>query len=407
MISLADLNRLIADTLRAAPFTLSVEQLPLHAALGRVLAAEVRAVVALPANNVSAMDGYALPLTGSLNAGERLRLVGEVAAGNLFSGSVAAGECVRIMTGAPVPPDCNTVIMQENVQRDGDAVTLTAAARSGSHVRYAGEEVACGDLLLSAGKVLSAADIMLLASQGIGSVDVFRKPRVAIFSSGDELLEAGQAVTNASQIYDCNRPMLRAKLAAFPVEIMDLGIIPDCPATTLNILREAGETADIVMSSGGVSVGDYDFLKEALQQLGTVHQHKVAMKPGKPFLFGQLGQAFYFGLPGNPVAGFVGFDMIVKAALWQLCGAAPRPRLQFQAALDEEISRHGTRLEVRRAVLEQDEDGALCITSSGKQDSHRILGTARANAYYIVPSESAQLFAGEKVTVIPFAETFL
>lgn len=405
LTSIAELQTIIQNHIAHRPLALGSESVSLAQAAGRVLAQDIVAPVSIPSSNVSAMDGYAL--AQATPAHSRLTIMGESAAGSPFTGSLKAGECIRIMTGATVPACCRTIIIQENVIRDGDHIVLQQDAPAAANIRYAGEEIQAGQTLFAAGRILRHADIMMLAAQGIASVAVQRKLRVAILSTGNELAEAGSPIA-AHQIYDSNRPMLHSKLRDCPVDIVDLGKLPDSLASTVQMLHQAAEQSDVVITSGGVSVGDYDYLRQAVAQVGTIHHYKVAMKPGKPFVFGQLGSAWYFGLPGNPVSGFVGFDVFIRAALWQIAGAADVPQpLRFQAALTRHVKKAAGRADIQRALISQNSDGTWQATPTGKQDSHRILGVSQANAYMILPQDSGDLAAGEWVTVQPLHETFL
>lgn len=405
LTSIAELQTIIQNHIAHRPLALGSESVSLAQAAGRVLAQDIVAPVSIPSSNVSAMDGYAL--AQATPAHSRLTIVGESAAGSPFTGSLKAGECIRIMTGATVPACCSTVVIQENVIREGDCIVLQQDAPAAANIRYAGEEIQAGQTVLSAGRILRHADIMVLAAQGIASVAVQRKLRVAILSTGNELAEAGSSIA-AHQIYDSNRPMLHSKLRDCPADIVDLGKLPDSLASTVQMLHQAAEQSDVVITSGGVSVGDYDYLRQAVAQVGTIHHYKVAMKPGKPFVFGQLGSAWYFGLPGNPVSGFVGFDVFIRAALWQIAGAADVPQpLRFQAALTRHVKKAAGRADIQRALISQNSDGTWQATPTGKQDSHRILGVSQANAYMILPQDSGDLAAGEWVTVQPLHETFL
>ena len=402
---IAELQTIIQNHIAHRPLALGSESVALAQAAGRVLAQDIVTPVSIPSSHVSAMDGYALPQAAA--AQSSLKIVGESAAGKPFTGSLKAGECIRIMTGATVPACCATVVIQENVIRAGERIVLQQDAPTAANIRYAGEEIQAGQTVLSAGRILRHADIMVLAAQGIASVAVQRKLRVAILSTGNELAEAGNPIT-AHQIYDSNRPMLHSKLRDCPVDIVDLGKLPDSLEATVQMLHQAAADSDVVITSGGVSVGDYDYLRQAVAQVGTIHHYKVAMKPGKPFVFGQLGSAWYFGLPGNPVSGYVGFDLFIRAALWQIAGATPIPQpLRFQAALTCNVKKAAGRADIQRAIISQNSDGTWQATPTGKQDSHRILGVSQANAYMILPQECGDLAAGEMVTVQPLQEAFL
>ena len=402
-----ELQTLIYDKIADHPQPLETETVPVAAAVGRVLAQDIVSAVNIPPADISAMDGYALQ--SAANAGSEWAVVGESVAGQAFSGCLLKGACVRIMTGAVVPDDCNTVIIQENVSLSDGRITLAKDVSEGANIRRKGEEIAVGDTVLTAGRILREADIMLLAALGYGEVPVHRKIRVALLSSGNELLEPGEPDTGrADQIYDSNRAMLAARLARLPVEIIDFKQVGDDLEDILHVFDEVIRTADVLITTGGVSVGDYDFMRTAVERVGSVHHYKVALKPGKPFVFGRMMKTWFFGMPGNPVSGFVGFDIFLKAALWQICGAADIPEpLRFQAVLSAPVKKNHSRTDIQRGIIERQADGTWHARPCGSQDSHRILQVSRANAYLVIPAESGSLEAGESVTVQPFADAFL
>lgn len=407
MTTVETLQQLILEQI-AAQFRLpEMENVPVALVSGRVLAQDVVSPINVPNANVSAMDGYALP--HEAKAGDVFKLVGESAAGHAFSGGVGQGECVRIMTGAVVPADCVTVVIQENTQVDSDGnIVVTQDVGGAQNIRYAGEEIQAGDAVLPRGRILRHADTLLLAALGFGEVCVYQKIKVAVLSTGDELLEPSQPISSSSQIYDSNRHLLMAKLSDLPIEIIDLKKVEDKLDSVMNVLAQAAQTVDVVITSGGVSVGDYDYLREAVSRLGEIHHYKVAMKPGKPFVFGRIQAAWYFGLPGNPISGFVGFDMFVKSALWQLCGARDLPQpLRFQAALTAPVKKAAGRMDIQRATITRQSDGSWTAAPCGSQDSHRILGISQANAYMLLPLESGSLAVGDVVEVQPFEQAFL
>ena len=265
---IAELQTIIQTHIANRPLALDSQTLPLAQAAGRVLAQDIVAPLAIPGSNVSAMDGYALPQAAP--AQSSLKIVGESAAGSPFAGSLKIGECIRIMTGATVPDACSTVVIQENVNREGERIVLQQDAPAAANIRYAGEEIQAGQTLFAAGRILRHADIMVLAAQGIASVLVQRKLRIAVLSTGNELAEAGSPIA-VHQIYDSNRPMLHSKLRDCPADIIDLGKLPDNLDATVQKLHQAAEQSDVVMTSGGVSVGDYDYLRQAVAQVGTIH----------------------------------------------------------------------------------------------------------------------------------------
>ena len=402
-----ELQTLIYDKIADHPQPLETETVPVAAAVGRVLAQDIVSAVNIPPADISAMDGYALQ--SAANAGSEWAVVGESVAGQAFSGCLLKGACVRIMTGAVVPDDCNTVIIQENVSLSDGRITLAKDVSEGANIRRKGEEIAAGDTVLTAGRILREADIMLLAALGYGEVPVHRKIRVALLSSGNELLEPGEPDTGrADQIYDSNRAMLAARLARLPVEIIDFKQVGDDLEDILHVFDEVIRTADVLITTGGVSVGDYDFMRTAVERVGSVHHYKVALKPGKPFVFGRMMKTWFFGMPGNPVSGFVGFDIFLKAALWQICGAADIPQpLRFSAVLSEPVTKNHSRTDIQRGIIERQADGTWHARPCGSQDSHRILQVSRANAYLVIPAESGSLEAGESVTVQPFTDAFL
>ena len=390
MQTLDELNAQIAATLTAISRT---ETVSLHDACGRVLAAAITSNIELPVADVSAMDGYAF----RAGSGERFAVIGESIAGRPFAGTVGAGECVRIMTGAVVPDGADTVEMQENTTRDGDHITLTRATAPRANIRYRGEELQPGETVLHPGKILSAADVLLLAALGHAQAHVAAPLDVAILSTGDELVAPGEALRETGQIYDSNRYLLHALLQSLPVRVHDLGIIRDDPAAIEAALQQAAN-CDAIITSGGVSVGDYDYLKAAVEKLGSVQAYKIKMKPGKPFVFGNIGTAAYFGLPGNPVSGFVGFSQIIRPALWQLIGANPVPApLTLNVPLAAPVHKAVGRRDFQRGILE---NGS--VRPQGGQDSHRVYGLARANCLIDLPAESGDQPAGSVVTVWPF-----
>ena len=401
-----ELQALIHAKIAAVQKPLETETVPLVSAVGRVLAQDVAAAVNIPPADISAMDGYALPVAAA--AGSEWKVVGESVAGQPFSGSLPTDGCVRIMTGAVVPAACSNVVIQENVQLQDGVIRLEKDAAEGGNIRRRGEEIAAGDTVLQVGRILRQADIMLLAALGYAQIEVRRKLRVAVLSSGDELLEPGTADNRTDRIYDSNRYMLMARLAPLPVEVIDFGQVADRLEDVLKMLNKVIHQADVLITTGGVSVGDYDFMREAVERVGSIHHYKVALKPGKPFVFGQIMTTWCFGLPGNPVSGFVGFDIFLKSALWQLCGAAEIPQpVRFTAKLAEPVKKNHSRTDIQRGIISRQEDGTWLAAPCGSQDSHRIYQVSRANAYLILPAESGSLPAGAEVTVQPFTEAFL
>lgn len=377
------------------------ESLPLAAALDRVLATAINAPVNVPGGDNSAMDGYAVRARDcSGNASKPLHIIGESFAGHPFSGLVNEDEAVRIMTGALIPAGADAVIMQENTQRNGDFLSVMQAPATGENIRRAGEDIALGTELLPAGRLINALDIGLLASVGCAQVSVLRKLRIALLTTGDELLLPG-AVPAQGKIYDSNRPMLAALLQRLPVELLDLGIVPDAPEKLREAFAQASCWADVVISTGGVSVGDADYTKDVLAELGAVDFWKIAMKPGKPFAFGRLGQGWFFGLPGNPVSTAVTYHQMVVPALRYLAGEQFIENEILLAQAKAPLKKQPGRMDFQRGLLSV-EQGENQVVSAGMQSSGVLSSMAKANCFIRLEQERGSVAAGEQVSVIPF-----
>lgn len=380
-----------------------VEQLAIRAALGRILAAPVISTINVPPYTNSAMDGYALrgsdlPTDGTA----RLRVIGRAMAGAPFAGTVNAGEAVRIMTGAAVPDGADTVLMQERVQVSGEHIAVSAGHKPGENVRMAGEDMAVGSTVLEPGRQLLPADLGVIASLGLAEVRVWRKLRVAFFSTGDELKSLGE-VLEAGQIYDSNRYTLHGMLTRIGVELLDLGVIRDDRAAIRNAFHDAAANADVVITSGGVSVGEADFVKQTLDELGQVDFWKIAMKPGKPLAFGKVGDAVFFGLPGNPVSVMATFYQFVQPALQRMMGMGAIPSMTLRVPCAVDLKKEIGRTEYQRGILQTCADGTLSVTTTGRQGSHVLTSMSKSNCFIILPAESAGARAGELVEVQPFA----
>ncbi|WAG07235.1 molybdopterin molybdotransferase MoeA [Aeromonas jandaei] len=380
------------------------EQLPLPQALGRILASDIASPLAVPPFDNSAMDGYAVRLA-DLAAGIPLIMAGKAFAGQPYQGEWPAGHCVRIMTGAPVPEGTDAVVMQEETQADGDRITFLAQPESGQNIRRAGSDIGKGACVLQAGTRLTPREMPLLASLGIATVPVRRPLKVAIFSTGDELKPVGIPLAHGD-IYDSNRYGVRAMLARLGCDCLDLGIIPDDPAQLRAAFIRADEEADVLITTGGVSVGEADFTKQLLDELGEIGFWKLAIKPGKPFAFGRLPRAWFFGLPGNPVSAMVTFDQLVQPALAKLAGQRFERPLQLQAVTTEQLKKSPGRLDFQRGILSQGPNG-LEVRSTGSQDSAVFSSLSRANCYIVLERERGRVAAGETVTVEPFGGLLL
>lgn len=390
------------------------ERVPLRDALGRVLAADVISPIDVPAHDNSAMDGYAFDgasLDAATGGTLTLSIAGKAFAGHPFTGEIAARDCVRIMTGAPMPAGCDTVIPQENTQLDGERVTFAAhAIARGANRRRQGEDLAKGRAALRAGRVLRASDIGLLASLGLVDVEVKQRLRVAYFSTGDELRAPGDPL-DAGCIYDSNRYTLGAMLKRLDVEAIDLGLVRDDPVALGATFRQAAQCADVVLTSGGVSVGDADFTRAQVETLGDVAFWGLAMRPGRPLAFGRIWSgeapgtghpALLFGLPGNPVATMVAFYQIVRPALLAMAGAAPQPVPLFPARCGARIKKRAGRTEFQRGIATRDGAGQWHVTPTGSQSSGALSTMSEANCFIVLAHEASDLDAGDLVDVMLF-----
>jgi len=376
----------------------SAETLPILSALGRVLAADIISPSNVPNYDNSAMDGYAFN-GDDIGSESKLRLIGAAFAGNAFSGKVGRGECVRIMTGAVMPDKTDTVIPQEQAQVEGESIRFLSGAKRGQHRRFAGEDLKLGQAVLSRGHLIRPADLGLVASLGMSEVQVYRRLRVAFFSTGDELSSVGQALATG-QVYDSNRYTIYGMLMRLGVDVIDMGVVRDDPVLLEQALIDASKSADVVLTSGGVSVGEADFMKLLLEKLGQVVFWKIAMKPGRPLAYGKIGNAHYFGLPGNPVAVMVTFYQFVREALLLLMGNSnPMPVPLLPAICVDEIRKLPGRTEFQRGVLNRDADGVWKVRLTGNQGSSILSSMSAANCFVVLDQECANVAAGTVVQV--------
>ena len=376
------------------------EVLPLKNALKRVLAADVFAKINLPTERNSAMDGYALR-SSDLNQNDTtiLKNVGVSWAGKPFEGELKSGECVRIFTGAVLPENMDSVVMQEKVKIDGDNVIFFAETKIKQNVREIGEDVKQGDLLCAAGKEITAADLGLFAAAGISQICVKRKINIIFFSTGDELI-ALDSTLKSGQIYDSNRYLLAGLLDNKKHHVVDGGVISDDKNLLEKTLVEASKNYDVIITTGGASVGEADFVQEILARCGEVNFWKIAMKPGKPLAFGKIGECYFFGLPGNPIAVSATFEVIVKPALTKLAGATSKPVWQIKAVCESTLKKSAGRQDYQRGILSQDEMGNFSVISAGKQGSNILSAMSKANCYIVLSANCTGVQAGETVTVI-------
>lgn len=380
------------------------EIISLEMALDRVLAHDIVSPINVPPHDNSAMDGYAFNVADLANT-ERLTLVGRSMAGAPYQGSVGKNECIRIMTGAKMPADCDTVEMQENCQVEGDTIHFLASRKEADNVRSAGEDIAKGHIVFGKGRKLSAVDIGMLASLGIGTVEVIRQLTVALIATGDELKTPGQSLTDGD-IYESNSHTLSAMLKKMQVKVIDFGIIEDDEKAIREAFEQADSVADAVISSGGVSVGDADFTKQVLEELGEIGFWKIAMKPGKPFAFGKLPNSYFFGLPGNPVSALVTAHLLTIPALMKLQNAKAYQPVKLNVKTASPLKKSPGRMDFQRGVLSVNHQGETVVTSTGSQGSGILTSMARANCYIVLPSCSGKVAEGELVEVQLFDHFF-
>lgn len=398
LISLEEAQQKMLSQLTPVTDSLSV---PLAEAVGRITAKAVTSPIAVPPFDNSAMDGYAVRLADA-SSGQPLPVAGKAFAGAPFSGEWPQGSVIRIMTGAPVPAGCEAVVMQEQTETQGDAIMITAPVRPGQNIRLIGDDIQPGTVVLEAGARLGAAELPLLASLGIAQVSVLRKLRVAIFSTGDELQPVGEPLAEG-QIYDTNRFAVSLMLHKLGCEVIDLGIIKDDPAALRAAFTEADRQADVVITTGGVSVGEADFTKTMLEELGAISFWKLAIKPGKPFAFGRLNSSWFCGLPGNPVSAAVTFYQLVQPLLATLTGqqkSALPPRQKVRCA--SRLKKSPGRLDFQRGILRQNAQGELEVETTGMQGSHVFSAFAQANCFIVLERDRGNVEPGEWVEVEPF-----
>lgn len=399
LISLAEAKRQLLDKISIIQDTQTVT---LDAALHRVNAATIISPINVPAYNNSAMDGYAfnaaLHDSHTIPAATSFNLVGTSMAGAPFHGELAPGQCIRIMTGAVVPDSANTVEMQENISRIDSHVVLEQPLKLGKNIRCAGEDIAQGKTVFMSGQQFKPADIGLLSSLGVAEVQVKRKPKIAVFSTGDELKLPGQPL-KAGNIYESNRYVIIAMLQNMGVDIIDLGIIPDDYNQIKAAFLEADQLADIVISSGGVSVGDADYTKEVLDEIGQIDFWKVAIKPGKPFAFGHLPNSLFFGLPGNPVSATVTLHLLGVPGIKKLMGTSYNDPLLLPAYCTDTVKKRPGRMDFQRGLASLNAKGELIVTPLSHQGSGVLSSLSQANCYLVLEESHAGCAAGDTVHV--------
>ena len=398
-ISFSDAQTIIDDV--AAANKTPIERVPLARSLNRVLAEDIIAAVSLPNFNNAAMDGYALRAE-DLNeyAKSGFEIIGEQFAGTPKGFVIEKGQCVRITTGAMLPEGTDTIAIKEDSTEEQASVKFHAPIKFGANIRRAGEDVAIDDNIAKAGQVLKAARISLLAAVGLHDVSCTTRPTVAIFTSGDELQSPGQPL-QPGQIYDSNRVLLQNLLLAEGLEPVAWPVLPDDPARIETALKDAAFSFDVVITCGGVSAGEKDYLPAFLQEHGQIHFWKVRMKPGMPLLFGQVGNTLFLGLPGNPVSVLATFLSLGRRLLDGLQGRG-EPRSLLRAQLSQSINKQHARLEFMRGDLHIDNQGMISVTPNAATGSHRLRAAAESNALIMLPEGEGTIAGGAMMRVIPY-----
>jgi molybdopterin molybdotransferase len=374
------------------------EKIEIRQALGRVLAQDIVPAINVPAHDNSAMDGYAVRSSDFSSNESSLEEIGAALAGRPFAGKVGPGQCVRVMTGAVMPEGADSVVVQEVVKSAGGRIVIPKGQKAGQNVRYAGEDLKVGVPVLAPGRLLRPAELGLIASLGIPEIKVKRNLRVAFFSTGDELASIGRPLAEG-EVYDSNRYTLHGMLSRLGVEIIDLGVVRDDPALLEAAFRKAAGAADAVITTGGVSVGEADFTRELMAKLGEVLFWKIAMRPGRPMAFGRIGNAWLFGLPGNPVAVMVTFYQFVRDALLHLSGRTDDFSIPLLKAVSSQpIRKVPGRTEFQRGILFKDAD-EWKVRTTGQQGSGVLRSMSEANCFIVLEHERGKIEAGELVSV--------
>ena len=399
-LSAADVGEFLA---RLVSPVQEMERVAVFDALGRVLARDLVSPISVPPHDNSAMDGYAFDGALLARGALQLEVVGTALAGKAWQGQVGAGQCVKIMTGAIMPAGLDTVVPQEFTRMlpDGRVEVPAGLLKAGDNRRCEGEDLMRGRPALAAGERLSPAACGLVASLGIPEVEVFRRLKVAYFSTGDEILSLGESPREGA-VYDSNRYTVHGLLTRLGCEVIDLGVVRDDPALLEGAFRDAAGRADAIITSGGVSVGEADYTKAMMKQLGDVAFWKIAMRPGRPMAVGRIGDAVLFGLPGNPVAVMVTFLAFVRPALLRMMGARTTQPVLLKARSAEAMRKKPGRTEYQRGTVTRAADGGLAVRTTGNQGSGVLSSMVHANGLIVLHHAQGNVAAGDEVDVMMF-----
>ena len=393
----------IADLVASITKQPVIEVLETHNLLDRITAEPIRCPFDFPSWPASAMDGYAFNYQSDFS-NSPLTIVGKALAGHPFTGSVGKNECVRITTGAPLPAGTDTVEMQENCTVSGTELVLNAPVKAAQHVRQVGSSIKAGTTIIPAAIKIGPKEQAIIASSGIAQAKVFKPITIAVFTTGDELVSPGQSL-QPGQIYDSNRLTMISMCQRMGYNTIDYGLVADNPVDIKRLMLEAANSADVLLTSGGVSVGEADFIKPVLEEIGEIDVWKVAIKPGKPLAIGRIGDCQFFGLPGNPVSTVVTLNQVVQPALQKLSGEQRPAAVRFKAICVSELRKSPGRRDYQRGFAEINEEGDWQVRSTGPQGSGRLASVSEANCYIILEPENTGVKAGEVVTIELFDQS--
>jgi molybdopterin molybdotransferase len=390
-----------ARLLEQLPKKLATHTIGISDALHKITAKDIISPINVPSFNNSAMDGYAVRLS-EIKMQQPLNVAGTIYAGQQELPYWPKNSCLRVMTGAPVPDEADAVVMQEQTQQSNGQITFLQPIKPQQNIRYIGEDIKKGEIVVNSGQKLTIPHIARLAALGISQIEVYRPLKVALFSTGDELRDIGNSLS-AGKIYDINRLTLKLMLQQLGCQVLDFGIVADDPSQIQQTFAEAIQ-AEMIITSGGVSVGEADFTKQVLESIGKVQFWKIAMKPGKPFTYGHLNNAIYCGLPGNPISAMVTFYQLVQPLILSLSGLTDtKPTLpNFQVKTISAINKKPGRIDFQRGYLFADENGELKVIIASNQGSHMTQSFNHANCFIVLEQERGKIAAGEYVTVEVF-----